>query len=332
MHNLVFMGTSPFAARILEAFEHQSDNINLVGIVTQPAKPAGRGRKLMPSAVEQTALAKFPSTPLLTTTKLKTELLDWLTKLKAEVLLVAAYGRILPKLVLDAMPKNAINVHASDLPRWRGAAPVQFTLMSGAKQICNSYILMDEGMDTGPVLKKSKFINCRNKTTAELLQQLADIAADDIIDVINGWCTQDLLAQDQLESQASLTHLLTNKHGELDFSLPASVLYRAILALSEHPGCWYKNRQSDQSIRVHDASICNDESHNVQAGTILGFDKKGLKVACGKQTLLNIDRLQRPGGKAIHSSQAANASHFFGQVGDSILGSVKPMPDILYQP
>lgn len=234
MTRIVFMGTPEFAAPALERLASSAE-YQIVGVYTQPDRPAGRGRKLTISPVKEFALAR--GLPVLQPTTLRTaEALTELIALQPDVIIVAAYGLILPKPVLDLPPHGCLNIHASLLPRYRGAAPIPAAILNGEELTGITIIKMDEGVDTGPMLAQMGLDIRPDETTATLTPRLARLGAEMLAQVLPHWLAGQIQPEAQDESRASFAPRLSKHDGRLDWSQPAIELERRVRAFDPWPG------------------------------------------------------------------------------------------------
>ncbi|MFP5404042.1 MAG: methionyl-tRNA formyltransferase, partial [Gammaproteobacteria bacterium] len=230
---LIFAGTPPFAAAALDALADAGHDIALV--LTQPDRPAGRGMKLTPSAVKTAALAR--GLPVAQPVTLKTpEAQAELAAVAADVMVVAAYGLILPQAVLDLPRRGCLNIHASLLPRWRGAAPIQRAILAGDHETGITIMQMDAGLDTGAMLLKSVVPILESDTAASLHDKLATVGALAIVDALAR--LDALTPEQQDDAQATYAAKLTKEGAQIDWSRPAAELARAVRAYNPAPGAW----------------------------------------------------------------------------------------------
>jgi methionyl-tRNA formyltransferase len=230
---LIFAGTPPFAAAALEALAEAGHDIALV--LTQPDRPAGRGMKLTPSAVKTAALAR--GLPVSQPLSLKTpEAQAELAAVRAEAMVVAAYGLILPQAVLDLPKQGCLNIHASLLPRWRGAAPIQRAILAGDAETGITIMRMDAGLDTGAMLLKTGVPIRDTDTAASLHDTLAAAGAAAIVEALARFDT--LTPESQDDTQATYAAKLGKEEARLDWTQPANELERAVRAFNPVPGAW----------------------------------------------------------------------------------------------
>jgi methionyl-tRNA formyltransferase len=240
---LVFMGTPDFAAASLEALLRSDDSI--VGVVTQPDRPKGRGQTLTPSPVK--LLAEREKIPLLQPLKMKDhEFLQALTGWKPDMIAVAAFGRILPPVILSLPPLGCINVHGSLLPKYRGAGPIQWAIINGETETGITTMLMDEGMDTGAMLLQEAIPITSNDTAGTLSPRLAELGGRLLVETIARLKAGTLVPRPQDASQATLAPLLKKVDGVIDWALPAAVLVNRVRGLSPWPGAHTTTTEGDR--------------------------------------------------------------------------------------
>ncbi|MDF0751429.1 methionyl-tRNA formyltransferase [Marinobacter sp. 71-i] len=296
---LVFSGTPDFAATALKALlatRHQ-----VVGVYSQPDRPAGRGRKLTPTPVKQVALDA--NIPVFQPQSLKTaEAQQELRALDADVMIVAAYGLILPRAVLDTPRHGCLNIHASLLPRWRGAAPIQRAIAAGDRETGITIMQMDAGLDTGEMLLKSITPITENDTGGSLHDRLADLGGESIVKALEHLEKGELNGEIQDESRACYASKLSKEEGHIDWTLDASAISRLIRAFNPWPGTY--TDLDDMHIRIHQAEVLDDTSDK-HPGTVIRRDRDGIDVACGLESL-RITRLQLPGSRPQSANDLIN--------------------------
>jgi methionyl-tRNA formyltransferase len=284
---LAFMGTPPFAAKALEALIAAGHEIATV--YSQPPRPAGRGHKLVPSAVHM--LAEKHGIPVRTPAKLRTvvEEHEAFAALKLDLAVVAAYGLILPQAILDAPRLGCLNIHGSLLPRWRGAAPVQRAILAGDKETGITIMRMDAGLDTGPMLLKGTVPIGRWTTATDLFEQLADLGAELIVKAIARLKKGDLPDIPQPEEGVTYAAKLDRAEGQIDWSLPAAELDRKVRALNPWPGTTFMLH--GERIKLLEATIAVGEG---PAGVLLYLTDDGSPVVACNPGALKLVTLQRP--------------------------------------
>ncbi|MDZ7594590.1 MAG: methionyl-tRNA formyltransferase [Thiobacillus sp.] len=285
---ILFAGTPPFAAAALDALAEAGHDIVLV--LTQPDRPAGRGMKLTPSAVKQVAQAR--GLPLYQPASLRTpEAQSVLAALDADVMVVAAYGLILPQAVLDLPRFGCLNIHASLLPRWRGAAPIQRAILAGDTETGITIMQMDAGLDTGAMLAKTGVPIRETDTAASLHDTLAAAGAQAIVAALANYAA--LVPQAQDDTQATYAAKLSKEEAKLDWREPADVLARAVRAYNPAPGAWTLLDGAPLKIWSAQAFAGSGEP-----GTALPADADRLVVACGSGALA-LQAVQPAGGKRM---------------------------------
>ncbi len=288
---LVFAGTPDFAATGLKALIAAGHTI--VGVYSQPDRPAGRGRKLQPSPVKQVALDH--EIPVFQPETLKTaEAQKQLADLKPDVMIVAAYGLILPKAVLDIPTHGCLNIHASLLPRWRGAAPIQRAIAAGDAETGITIMQMDEGLDTGAMLLKSLTAIDTSDTGGSLHDRLAELGGKAIIEALELLKKGELTGEPQNDDLACYASKLSKTEGHIDWATDATAIERLVRAFNPWPGTY--TDLGDQRIRIHEARALVTDS-DAFPGTVVHRDREGIDIACGNGTL-RITRLQLPGSRA----------------------------------
>tara|TARA_B100000214_G_scaffold321421_1_gene256962 strand:- start:583 stop:1518 length:936 start_codon:yes stop_codon:yes gene_type:complete len=288
---LVFAGTPDFAATALKALIAAGHTI--VGVYSQPDRPAGRGRKLQPSPVKQVALDH--EIPVFQPETLKTaEAQKQLADLKPDVMIVAAYGLILPKAVLDIPTHGCLNIHASLLPRWRGAAPIQRAIAAGDAETGITIMQMDEGLDTGAMLLKSLTAIDTSDTGGSLHDRLAELGGKAIIEALELLKKGELTGEPQNDDLACYASKLSKTEGHIDWATDATTIERLVRAFNPWPGTY--TDLGDQRIRIHEARALVTDS-DAFPGTVVHRDRDGIDIACGNGTL-RITRLQLPGSRA----------------------------------
>lgn len=314
---IIFAGTPDFAASSLAALinsEHQ-----VIAVYTQPDRPAGRGRKLKASPVK--SLAMENDIPVFQPQRLKdsTEQAA-LAALNADLMVVVAYGLLLPKTVLDTPKHGCINVHASLLPRWRGAAPIHRSLLAGDSETGITIMQMDEGLDTGDMLYKSSCDIRPDDTSGSLHDRLAEIGAAALIETLQSIQMDQLDPIKQNDADACYAHKLAKQEGLINWSDSADVICRQVRGLSPWPIAY--TMLESNTIRILQASPLAEDSPSTTAsltkstpGTIIETRKDSIIVTCGNGTALAIQRLQLPGGKPLPARDVLNARKELFSVG-----------------
>ena len=292
--DLVFMGTPAFAATILEALIEAGHRIRAV--YTQPPRPAGRGHRPQPSPVRLLAIQhRIPvNCPVSVRTQ---EAQATFSGLDADAAVVAAYGLILPRAILAAPRLGCLNVHASLLPRWRGAAPIQRALLAGDSDTGITIMQMEEGLDTGPILLQRAVPITPGTTAGDLSGELAALGARLIVEGLDGVARGTLAARPQPQEGVTYARKISREDGRLDWRLPAAVLGRQVRALDPWPGAFFEGpriRDGGERIRVLAAVALPGSAAGIP-GTVLD---EHLSIACGEGVLRPL-RVQRAGRAAV---------------------------------
>ena len=302
---IIFAGTPEFAAASLQALI-DSDAVPCA-VLTQPDRPAGRGKSLTAGPVKK--LAETHSIPIMQPLSLRDEAaVTELRALQPDIMVVAAYGLILPQAVLDIPRAGCLNVHASLLPRWRGAAPIQAAILAGDEQSGVCLMSMEAGLDTGPVyLREEEPIGART-TAGELHDRLASAGALLLARNLNAIVNGDIAAVAQEEALATYAPKIKTADAQITWARPATELDHIIRAYNPVPGAWFM--LGDERIKCWQAQPC--DAAGAPAGTVIVADAEGIVVACGDGAL-RLESLQRPGKKAVTAAEFAAQSDLVGQ-------------------
>ena len=300
----IFAGTPEFAAVALRALHEAGFEIPLV--LTQPDRPAGRGMQLQASAVKQYAVAH--GIPVAQPVSLRLdgkypdvakEAHELLHKTPHDVMVVAAYGLILPRSVLDIPKHGCINIHASLLPRWRGAAPIHRAIEAGDAETGVTIMQMEEGLDTGPMLLIEKVLIDKSDTTGSLHDKLAALGGRMIVDALRRLEQGNLPAMPQPEEGVCYAAKIAKEEAALDFNLPAEVVARKIRAFNPFPGT--SGLFNDVPVKLWRAEA-SCEPTRVAPGTILSASANSVVIACGEGSI-RVTELQKPGGKRLPAGE-----------------------------
>ncbi|MEJ2425297.1 MAG: methionyl-tRNA formyltransferase [Candidatus Thiodiazotropha sp.] len=304
---IIFAGTPDFAAVALKALLTTQHTV--VAVYTQPDRPAGRGRKLQPSPVKQLALEQ--GIPVCQPLTLKDEAAQQaLAAHQADLMVVVAYGLLLPQAVLDTPRLGCINIHASLLPRWRGAAPIQRAILDGDPESGVTIMQMEAGLDTGPMLIKSVTPIAGDETGGSLHDRLADLGAEALLQVLPGLSEGRLKAEVQDDELATYARKLDKQEARIDWTQDAEQIDRQIRAFNPWPvaHCLF----DEQVMRVWNSLPLPGEAGAVP-GRILSSGKAGIDVATGNG-VLRITQLQMPGKRALSAGEFLNAHTVDGVV------------------
>lgn len=312
--NIVFAGTPDFAAKHLNALIESE--FNVVAVYTQPDRPAGRGKKLTASAVKQLAVEhdilvyqpeNFKSD----------ETVEELEALKADIMIVVAYGLILPTVVLEIPRLGCLNVHGSLLPRWRGAAPIQRAIWSGDKETGVTIMQMNAGLDTGDMLAKVSCLIDDDETSSSLYEKLANQAPQVLVDTVAQLAKGNLTAEVQDEDQANYAKKLSKTEAFIDWSDDATFIERCVRAFNPWPMSYFEI--DGNPVKVHKVNIIAEQDTTQVpaqiAGTIISADKTGIQVVTGKG-ILNLQLIQLSGRKPMPVADILNSRRELFAVGN----------------
>lgn len=309
--NIIFAGTPDFAATHLQALLNSEHNV--IAVYTQPDKPAGRGKKLQASPVKQ--LAEAHHVPVYQPKSLrKEEAQAELQALNADVMVVVAYGLILPEAVLKAPKYGCLNVHGSLLPRWRGAAPIQRSIWAGDTETGVTIMQMDIGLDTGDMLHKVTTPILATETSASLYAKLAELAPPALLEVLNALTSGQFKPEKQQDEKANYAEKLTKEEAKLDWNMTACQLERNIRAFNPAPMAYLTLmvNEVEERIKVYQAEVLPHQEKTV--GTVLAVDKNGIQIAT-QQGVLNITQLQPAGKKPMSVQDFLNGRGDWFKVG-----------------
>jgi methionyl-tRNA formyltransferase len=312
---IIFAGTPEFAVPSLSALVDAADPApkrppaEVVAVYTQPDRPAGRGRQLQASPVKSLAVGK--GLPVVQPESLKKdpEAVAQLAAFDADLMVVVAYGLLLPVTVLEAPRLGCVNVHASLLPRWRGAAPIQRALLAGDAETGVCIMRMEAGLDTGPVYHRVHTPIGPRETAADLHDRLARLGAGALLDALPGIADGTLAAEPQMEDQVTYAHKLTKDEAMIDWHQPAEIIERAVRAFNPWPVA--QTRLDTEILRIWEAEADPDSRVTDRPGTVISAGKTGIAVATG-QGILRILRLQPSGKRAMGAMDYLNARSLDG--------------------
>jgi methionyl-tRNA formyltransferase len=308
---IVFAGTPEFAALHLQALIDSTHDV--IAVYSQPDRPAGRGKKLQASAVKQ--LAVEHAIPVFQPQSLKTaESQLALTELQADIMVVVAYGLILPTSILNTPKLGCLNVHGSLLPKWRGAAPIQRSIWAGDSETGVTIMQMDEGLDTGSMLFKQLLTITKEDTSATLYQKLAEMGPNALLETLS--TLAEIQPQIQDNELASYAKKLSKEEAKIDWTLSAQQLERNIRAFNPWPVAFFII--NDSNIKVYSSSVVKNEYPDTPAGQIVKSDKTGILVTTGNECLL-LTTLQLPGKKPMTAANVLNGRADWFAVGVSLI-------------
>lgn len=293
---IAFMGSPEFAVSVVAALKEAGHD--LVCVYSQPPRPAGRGKKLRPTPVHQWADAQ--GIEVRTPKSLKGEAAQAeFAALNLDAAVVVAYGLILPQAVLDAPKHGCMNMHASLLPRWRGAAPIHRAVMAGDTETGVQAMMMEAGLDTGPVLATAKTPIYASDTTQSVHDRLADLAAELAVTALSGLADGSITPQAQVEDGVIYAHKITAEDQRIDWSRPAAEVDCHIRGLSPFPGAWFLYEpMGEEPLRMKALMSVVDASPKPDAAVGIVLDD-ALLIACGDGKAVRLLRAQKPGSKAM---------------------------------
>ncbi|MDO2949579.1 methionyl-tRNA formyltransferase [Aeromonas simiae] len=308
---LIFAGTPDFAARHLAAL--LSSGHEVVAVYTQPDKPAGRGQKLTASPVKELALAHH--LPVYQPATLRSEEAQAeLAALGADLMVVVAYGLILPKVVLDTPRLGCINVHGSLLPRWRGAAPIQRSIWAGDAETGVTIMQMDVGLDTGAMLSKAACPIAADETSASLYDKLAELGPQALVETLSQLAAGEIQPEPQDDALANYAEKLSKEEARIDWTLDAAAIERCTRAFNPWPISWFD--VAGQTVKVWSAHVLESE-HGQAPGTLLKADREGIDIATGRG-VLRLLTLQPPGKKPMAVQDLLNSRRDWFTIGTTL--------------
>jgi len=286
----LFMGTPDFALETLRGLIEAG--VQLIGVYTQPDRPKGRGKKLSPPPVKELALQC--DIPVFQPQKLRDPAaVAELQALAPDLIVVVAYGQILPQAVLDIPRYGCINVHASLLPKYRGAAPINKVIIDGETETGVTTMLMDIGLDTGDMLVKRTLSIGRDETAGELHDRMAPLGREAMDETLRQLCAGTLKPQKQDEAETCYASMMKKEDGLIDWTLPARRIHNLVRGLDPWPAAY--TSLNGEALKISKTAV---ESGSGDAGTVVSADETGVRIACG-EGVLRIDELQLPGKRRM---------------------------------
>ena len=289
---VIFMGTPQFAVATLTSL--LSQGYEMLAVVTQPDRPKGRGRRLMPSPVKLVALEH--DLQLFQPAKLGSKFLDVVASLKPDLFIVVAFGQIIPGKVLDSARWGGINIHASILPKYRGSAPIQWAIINNEKKTGLTTMFMDEGMDTGPILMQQEVDILEGETAGHLHDRLSSLAPGLLIKTLEGLAGGTIEEKKQDETLTSYAPKLQKEQGLINWSWPAERICGLIRGLDPWPGAC--TRYNEKILKLFGCFIDNHKQTFSTPGKIKGLAEKGLEIETGKGIIV-VKEIQAPGKKRL---------------------------------
>ncbi|NEV61010.1 methionyl-tRNA formyltransferase [Thiorhodococcus minor] len=304
---VIFAGTPDFSVPPLSALLEAG--VDVVAVYTQPDRPAGRGRKVQMSPVKQVALEHGIAVHQPQSLKRDPAAIDTLSALGADLMIVVAYGLLLPSAVLEAPRLGCVNIHASLLPRWRGAAPIQRAILAGDRETGVCIMRMEEGLDTGPVYHRLQTAIAPRETGGTLHDRLSELGARALMEALPGIADGSLAAEPQDDTQATYAHKLTKDEAVVDWTQPAETIERQARAFAPWP---VAHTQIDGlTLRIWDAEAKPSPAPSAPPGSVVQADRAGILVATGSG-VLRITRLQPAGKKPMSAGDYLNARDLGG--------------------
>lgn len=290
---VVFMGTSPFAISSLRALKDAGFKISLV--VTTPDRPKGRGLKVSSPAVKEEA--RKLGLPLVQPESIKEqEFIEMIRRISPDFIVVAAYGKILPPQLLSIPKKAPVNVHASLLPKYRGPAPIQWAIINGEKITGVTTMIMDEGVDTGPILLQRETEILPEENAEELERRLSVVGGELLIETLNGLLSGTIKPRAQDHENASYARFIKKEDGRIEWDMDAEAIHNRIRGLQPWPGAY--TNLADKTLKIYRSKIVDRESSSILPGTVIEACKEGLKIATGKG-IISILEIQREGKRRL---------------------------------
>ena len=293
---LIFMGTPPLAATVLQSLLDRPE-WNLLAVVTQPDQPRGRDLKLQPSAVKELALRKNLS--VLQPERARDEgFIQEIQRLAPDLIIVAAYGQILPQSLLDVPRFGCLNIHTSLLPKYRGAAPIQWAILNGDAETGVTIMRMDAGLDTGDIVSEARTLITADDTAQTLHDRLAVLGGELLVRTVEHYVTGKITPQPQPNEGATYARKIKKEDGKLDWSQSATALWHRVRGLTPWPGTFTYLQRDPAPVLLKILRVEPVEASRVQPGEIISADREGIIVGCGTGAL-RIWELQREGGKRL---------------------------------
>ena len=290
----VFFGTSPFAVPTLEKLFEDTD-IELVAVITQPDRPAGRGKKLTPPPVKKRALELGLDGKIFQPERIRNEeFYNFFRSLNPDVAVVVAYGKLIPKEVFDFPKYKTLNLHASLLPKYRGAAPIHRAIMAGERETGNSVMLIDEGLDSGPVLAFEREPILEEDNVITLSERLAKKGADLLLKTLKRWVRGEIKPVPQRDEEATYAPPISKSEYRICWKAQAESVRDRIRALYPNAYTTFNGKR----IKILSAKVTDIKS-DLPPGSVYPFNRDGLYVVCGDQKVLKVEELINPKGKKV---------------------------------
>lgn len=296
--NIIFMGTPIFA---VESLKKLHENFNVTAVITQPDKKSGRGQKISISPVKEFALSK--NIPVVQPNTLKNEeFMDFLKKENPDLIVVVAYGKILPESILNFPKYGCINVHGSLLPRWRGAAPIHWSIIEGDKKTGVTIMYMDKGLDTGDMILKKEILINDKMTTSELHDIMMKVGAEALVEALFNINNGKIIREKQDDKLATYASMLNNDNTQIDFNKSSTEIVNLIRGLNSWPKAY--THLDEKIYKVLEAEISTKKGN---PGEIISFDKNGILVGT-KDSSITIKKIQPPNKGIMEASAFINGN------------------------
>ena len=300
---IIFMGTPDFSVGTLEALIAAGHEITLV--VSQPDKPKGRGHELQPTPVKEAALKH--GLPVYQPKKVRDpEVIGKLRETEADVIVVIAFGQIIPKAILEMKQYGCINVHASLLPKYRGAAPIQWAVIDGEKESGVTTMMMDVGLDTGDMLEQKAIPLDEKETGGSLFDKLSALGGSMILSTLKGLEDGTITRTPQGESETSYAKMLTKEMGHIDWTKDAASIERLVRGLNPWPSAYTK--LNGKTLKIWAADVCGQTGEKAQPGTVLKAEKDEFLIQTGEK-ILSVKELQLEGKKRMDTAAFLRGCH-----------------------
>ena len=289
---IIFMGTPEFAVPTLSILLHEKYEI--LSVVTQPDRPKGRGQKLTPSPIK--LCAQENNLSILQPQRLDDSFLHLLNSLKPDLLIVVAFGQIIPGKVLNSATWGGINIHASLLPQYRGSAPIQWAVINNERRTGLTTMVMDEGLDTGPILMQQEVDILVGETAGMLHDRLSSLAPALLLKTLDGLANGSIAERKQDDSLATVAPKLKKEQGLINWSWPAERLYGLIRGLDPWPGAFTYHHE--KMLKLYGCSLSHKGKLFSAPGKIIGLNERGLEIEAGKGSII-VNEIQAPGKKRM---------------------------------
>ena len=292
---VVFMGCPEFSVPCIQAIANDKD-FEIAAVYCMPDKPKGRGKILSPTPIKEWAIKNGYEVRTPVSFKKQPEEIEILKSYEPDYLVVVAYGLILPQAVLDIPHIASVNLHASILPKYRGASPMQYAIMNGEKETGNTVMLMSKGMDEGDILSVEKIPITKDDDLESIHDKLSSIGAEQLVCTLKKYADGDIKPIAQDHEKATYTSKFTSETANIDWNKSSYEIRNLIYAMSPYPGAWFTDGK--ERIKVFRANIL-EETSMLPSGSIISQNSEGIKVSCGDKKIISLTELQRAGKKRM---------------------------------